>query len=229
MPDRSAMLRRELLHLGLAAPLVAGPLQRAPAQTLERRRAGILLTLHQTDPEGQARVAAVRMGLGRAGWREGVNIDIDYRWAPNDRDLLQRAAGELVAAKPDVIIAQNTPATRAVLRLTTAIPVVFCQASDPVGSGLVASLARPGGNATGFVDLEASLATKWIELLKEIAPTLRRIAFLYNPATATYAEYYLGRFRAAAPGFGIEPVAAPVHDASEIASVLAAHGRGGTG
>ena len=112
---------------------------------------------------------------------------------------------------------------------TRTIPIVFFQTSDPVGSGFVASLARPGGNVTGFIDLEASLASKWVELLKEIAPHVARAAFLFNPTTAPYSDYYLSRFKVAAPQFGVEAIAAPVHNASELSSAIAAQGRGPSG
>jgi putative ABC transport system substrate-binding protein len=218
------MLRRDIGRL-LGGALAMAP-GLAAAQAVERpRRLGVLFTFDEGDPVGQARLKAFRDGLRRAGWVDGSNVALDLRWARNDRDLVQRHAAELVAAKPDVLVAQNTPATRAFLRLTTTMPIVFCQASDPVGSNLVASLPRPGGNVTGFVDLEASLATKWIELLKEIAPAVTRIGFLHNPATATYAEYYLSRFKMAAPSLGVEPLVVPVFQQVDVAAAFAAQAR----
>ena len=217
------MRRREFITL-FGSSVAAWPVV-ARAQPRERvKRVGVLLTYDESDTEGRARIAAFRASLQKFGWVEGGNIHIEYRWASTNRDSIQRFAEELVVLQPDLIVAQNTPATAAILRYTRSIPIVFFQASDPVGSGFVASLPQPGGNVTGFIDVEASLAGKWVELLKEIAPRVARIAFLFNPATATYSDYYLSRFRAAALSFGVEAVAAPVADKSEIASVIAAQG-----
>jgi putative ABC transport system substrate-binding protein len=142
---------------------------------------------------------------------------------------MQRFAEELVALKPDVIIAQNTATTAAMLQQTRTIPIIFVVVTDPIGSGFVASLPHPGGNLTGFIDLEGSLGAKWPQLLKEIAPRVARVAFLFNPAMAPYAEYYLAPFNAAAASLAVEASAAPVHDASELESVIAAAARAGDG
>jgi putative tryptophan/tyrosine transport system substrate-binding protein len=138
---------------------------------------------------------------------------------------LQRFARELVALQPDIILTQSTPNTVAVLQQTRTIPIVFTQGTDPVGAGFVASLSRPGGNVTGFINLEASLGSKWLELLKQITPCVNRVAFLFNPATASYFEYYLSPFKAAAASFGVESIAAPFHNALELESVFAAQAR----
>jgi putative ABC transport system substrate-binding protein len=201
-----------VLACGVFWPLAAHAQERM-------RRLGVLMTYGEGDAEGQARYAAFRANLQRLGWTEGSNIRIELRWATTDRDLIRRAAGELVATAPDLIVTQNTPATAAVLQVTRDIPIVFMQASDPVGSGFIASLNRPGGNVTGFIDLEASLAGKWVELLKEIAPRVRKVALLFNPGTATYSDYYLSRLDVAARSFDMTP--APVRDKSEISSVIA--------
>ena len=138
---------------------------------------------------------------------------------------MQRFAKELVALRPDLIFSVNTPTTAALLQQTHTIPIVFAVVTDPVGSGFVASLPRPGGNATGFTLMEPTMAGKWLELLKEIAPRAARVAFLFNPATAPYADYYLNPFRAAAASFAVEAIAAPVHDTSELESVIATYAR----
>jgi len=138
---------------------------------------------------------------------------------------MERFAKELVALQPDLILSSTTPTTAALLQQTRAIPIVFATVADPVGSGFVASFQRPGGNVTGFVVFEASLAGKWPELLKEIAPRVNRIAFLFNPATATYAEFYLNPFKAAAASFAVEAIAAPVRDRSQLDSVVSAQAR----
>jgi putative ABC transport system substrate-binding protein len=213
------MRRREFITLLGGA--TTWPLAVRAQQGERMRRIGVLLTYAEGDTEARARFAAFQTSLQRLGWAEGRNIQIDLRWATADRNLIQRFAKELVASQPDLIVAQNTPSTAAILQYTHSIPIVFFQASDPVGSGFIASLARPGGNVTGFIDLEASLAGKWVELLKEMAPGVAKVALLFNPTTATYSEYYLSRLKAAAPSFGMTAAAAPVHDKSEISSVMA--------
>lgn len=216
------MQRRQFLALLGIGTAVLGP-RLARAQAV--RRVGVLLTYGEGDAEGQARISAFRAGMRALGWTEGANLKVTYRWANTDPDQIRRFARELVDQQPDLIIAQNTPTTTAVLNNTRSIPIIFFQASDPVGSRLVASLPRPGGNVTGFIDIEASLAGKWVELLKEVAPRVGKAAILFNPATATYADYYLDRFKAAAQALGIEPMEARVRDRSEIASLIAAQGR----
>jgi putative ABC transport system substrate-binding protein len=138
---------------------------------------------------------------------------------------MQRFAKEFVALQPDLILTQNTPTTAAMLQQTRTIPIVFANVADPVGSGLVASFPRPGGNVTGFINLEPTMAGKWLELLKEIAPRVARAAFLFNPATAPYAEYFLNPFKAAAASFAVEAIVASVHNTSELESVVAAQAR----
>ena len=141
------------------------------------------------------------------------------------RKSRQRFAKELIALQPDLILSHSTPTTAALLQQTRTIPIVFATVSDPVGSGFVASLPRPGGNVTGFTNIEPTMAGKWLELLKEIAPRVTRVALLFNPATAPYAEYYLNPFKAAAASFAVEAIAAPVRDTSELESVVAAQAR----
>jgi putative tryptophan/tyrosine transport system substrate-binding protein len=217
------MRRRGFIRLlGGAA---AWPLA-ARAQQLDRmRRIGVLMAYAESDREAQAFVAAFREGLQKLGWTEGRNVQIDTHWAALDVEATQRFAKELVALQPDLILSQTTPTTAALLQQTRSIPIVFANISDPVGSGFVASLQQPGGNATGFINLESSMAGKWLELLKEIAPRVNRAAFLFNPATATYAEYYVNPFKAAAAAFAIQGNAAPVHDTSGIETVISAQAR----
>src|SRR5437588_12278093 len=212
--------RKFITLLGGAA---AWPLA-ARAQQAERvRRIGVLTAYSESDPEAQARVGAFREGFQKLGWTEGRNIRIDTRWArPGDAGSIQRLAKELVALQPDLILSQSTPTTAALLQQTRTIPIIFANIADPVGSGFVASFPRPGGNVTGFVLFEPTMAGKWLELLKEIAPPVNRVAFLFNPATATYFEYYTIPFKAAAASFGVEAIAAPVHDSSELESAFAA-------
>ena len=187
------------------------------------RRIGVLMGYAESGSSGQALIAAFREGLQKLGWTEGRNTRIDIRWAtPADAESIRGFAKELVALQPDLIISSTTPITAALLQQTRTIPIVFPALSDPVGSGFVASFPRPGGNVTGFNVSEPTIAGKLLELLKEIAPRVARVAMLFNPATATYAEYYLAPFKAAAASFGVEAIAAPVHDTSELETVVAA-------
>jgi putative ABC transport system substrate-binding protein len=139
--------------------------------------------------------------------------------------MMKRFAQELVALQPDLILSQVTPTTEALLQQTRTIPIVFAMVADPVGSGFVANMARPGGQVTGFTTLEGSLGGKWLELLKEVAPRVARVAVLFNPTTAIFAEYYLNPLKAASASFGVEVIAAPVHDTTELESVVARQAR----
>ena len=197
----------------------------ARAQGDRMPRIGVLMAYAEGDPEGQAWVAAFREGLQKFGWAEGRNIRIDTRWATPDVEAMQQFAKELVALQPDLILSQSTPTTAALLQQTRTIPIIFANITDPVASGFVASFPRPGGNVTGFVLFEPTMAGKWLDLLKEIAPRVNRVAFLFNPATATYFEYYMNSFKAAAASFDVEAIAAPVHDRSELESVFAPQAR----
>ena len=206
------MQRREFITL-LGATAAAWPLA-ARAQQVERMRLiGVLVGYAESDREGQAFIAAFREGLQKLGWMEGRNIRIDFRWvAASDVKSMQPFAKEVVALRPDLILTSSTPTTAALLEQTRTIPIIFANLVDPVGSGFVASLPRPGGNVTGFINMEPTMAGKWLELLKQIAPRVNRVAFLFNPATAPYAEYFLNPFKAAAASFAVEAIAAPVRD-----------------
>ena len=219
------MRRREFITL-LGGTAVAWPLA-ARAQQPERMRViGVLMGYVESDSEAQAQIAAFRDELQKLGWMEGRNTRIDTRWAtPTDAAAMQPFAKELVALQPEVILSSTTPTTTALLQQTRTIPIVFATVGDPIGSGFVATFPRPGGNVTGFVTIEGSLGGKWLELLKEIAPHVNRVALLLNPATATYAESYLNVFKAAAASVAVEAIAAPVHDRSEFDTVIAAQAR----
>jgi putative tryptophan/tyrosine transport system substrate-binding protein len=222
------MKRRDCITLlGGAA---AWPLTARAQQPQRMRRIGVLMPLAADDPIGQARIAAVREGLEKLGWTEGRNIRIDTRWTiPGDVESMQRFAKELVALQPDLIVTQSTPITATLMQETRTIPIVFALVADPIGSGFVASFAKPGGNVTGFVTIEPTMAGKWLELLKEIAPRVVRVAFLFNPVTATYFEYWLNPFKAAAVSFAVEAIAAPVRDRSELESIIAEQARAPNG
>jgi putative ABC transport system substrate-binding protein len=221
------MKRREFITLlGGAA---AWPLA-ALAQPDQVRRIGVLMSVPENDPEAQAWLGTFSEGLQQLGWTAGRNIRLDYRWAaPFDAESRQRVAKELVALQPELILAQNTVSTASILQETRSIPTIFANVVDPIGSGFVATLARPGGNVTGFTLVESSIVGKWLELLKEIAPRVNRVAFLFQPAAAPYAQYYLDVFKAAAPSLGIAAIAAPINKTSEIEPVIAkqAHDRNG--
>jgi putative tryptophan/tyrosine transport system substrate-binding protein len=181
----------------------------------------VLSSLPENDPEGHARIAAFQQALEKLGWTEGHNIRFDVRWATPEVETIHRLAKQLVALQPDLIVTQNTPGTAAILQQTRVIPIIFVNIVDPVGSGLVANFLRPGGNVTGFVSLESAIVGKWLELLKEVAPRVARVAVLFNPATAPFAEYYLTPFKAAARSFAVEVVPAPVRDLAALETVIA--------
>jgi putative tryptophan/tyrosine transport system substrate-binding protein len=218
------MKRREFIML-LAGAAAVWPHAVRAQQPEPMRRIGVLMGFPESDPQAQSFIAAFRDGLQKLGWTEGRNIRIDTRWPAFDAESRQRFAKELVALQPDLILSHTTPTTAALLQQTRTIPIIFATVTDPIGSGFIASLSRPGGNVTGFTLVEPTMAAKWVELLKEIAPRVNRVAMLFNPATATYADYFLKPFKAAAPSFAVEAIAAPVHDMSELESVIAAQVR----
>src|SRR5262249_28792065 len=170
-------------------------------------------------------VASCHEGLQKLGWVEGRNLHIDHRWHGTDMSTLQRLAKEIVATKPDVIFTSGSPTTRMLKQETRDIPIVFGNLVDPVGQGFVASLARPGGNVTGFVNLKPSVAGKYVELLKQVAPRVGPVAIFYNPATAPYHQIYLDAFNGAARSLGLVPIVAPIRDLAELEAVMAAQAR----
>jgi putative tryptophan/tyrosine transport system substrate-binding protein len=221
------MKRRQLIRL-LGGAAVAWPLGTRAQQADQMRRVGVLSSLTADDPEGQARVVAFREALQALGWTDGRNLQIDVRWSAGDAEGLRRNAADLAAHAPDVILGAGNSSIAVLLQATRSVPVVFVTATDPVGAGFVNSLARPGGNATGFLAFEYSISAKWLELLKEAAPSLARAGVLRNPAIAAA----IGQFaviQAAAPSLRVEVSALNVHDTSEIESVVAAFARGTSG
>jgi putative tryptophan/tyrosine transport system substrate-binding protein len=198
----------------------------ARAQQSERpRRIGVLMAFSENDPEAQSWAGGFREELAKLGWTEGHNIQVDTRWATANVKSLEQSAKQLVALQPDVILTGSTPATAAMREQTNTIPIVFAMVGDPVGSRFVASLSRPGGNLTGFTPIENSLGGKWVELLKEIAPRVAKVAMVFDPAMAPFASYYLNPFRAAAASFGMEAIVAPVDGMAELERVVAASAR----
>jgi ABC-type uncharacterized transport system substrate-binding protein len=219
------MRRREFITF-VGGMAVAWPLAARAQQARKRMpRIGALIGFDEHNPVTQRSIAAFLKGLAELGWTVDRNIAIDFRYGAGDADKNRAFAKELVSLNPDVMFVNSTSATAAVQRETTITPVVFATVSDPVGSGFVASLARPGGNMTGFVNVEASIAGKWLELLKEVAPDIKRVGLMYNPATATYFEYYLKPFEAAAQAFGVKSLSPRVGSVAEIEQAFATRNR----
>ncbi len=218
------MRRREFITLfGVAA--LAGP-RAARAQQADRvRRVGVLMSRAAGDPEEQARFAAFLQGLQKLGWTDGRNVRIDYRWAAADADRSRTYAAELVALAPDVIVASGSTGVAGLLQTTRTVPIVFVNVIDPVGAGYVARLARPGGNATGFTAFEYSLSGKWLELLKEIAPNLTRIAILRDPALAAGIGQFAAIQAMAPSSLGVELSPIDVRDGGEIERDVATFAR----
>jgi len=212
------MRRRDFL--GALAGATVVPLATRAASGERMRRIGVLLGTGEGDAQSTPGLAAFRQGLQGLGWIDGRDVQIDIRWGRADLDRIEALARELVAIKPDVLVSHTTPVTAALQRQTRTIPIVFIFVSDPVGSGFVASLPRPGGNITGFINIEASLGGKWAELLKEASPGVNHAAILFNPDTAPYFAYYVRPFEAAARSLAIEPIASPVRSSEELVGAI---------
>jgi putative ABC transport system substrate-binding protein len=219
------MQRREFIA-GLGSAAAAWPAVARAQQGDRVRRIGVLMPTAESDPEAKARLSGFTQGLAELGWTDGRNVRMDVRWIAGSVNRARMFAKELVGLQPDVILAGTTPATAALQRETRTISIVFVSVSDPVGDGFVAGLPRPGGNLTGFISEEASMAGKWLELLTEIAPTIKRAAIMFNPDTAPGGgSYYLPAFEAAARSLKVAPIAAPVHSDAEIEMVITSLGR----
>jgi putative tryptophan/tyrosine transport system substrate-binding protein len=210
------MKRREVIKL-IGGAAASWPLAARAQQQNEVRRIGVIVNVAADDPEAQASVAAFKEALRQLGWSEGRNLQIDFRGAAGDTERMQAFAKELVALKPQVILTRSTPVTAALLKQTRTIPIVFTVVSDPVGERFVEGLARPGGNATGFTNVESSLTGKWLELLKEVAPRIKRVAFIFDPKLAPGGgSYYTRLIEASAPSFAVTPTIAPVQGPADI-------------
>jgi len=218
------MKRRTFITLlGGAA---AWPLAAQAQQSERMRRIGVLMGWNESDPEAQANLAAFVQELQQLGWTEGRNLQIDYRWANGDVNRMQIFAKELAGLAPDAILAHTTPVTRALHQETRTIPIVFVIVSDPVGEGFVAGLSRPGGNITGFIHTEGEFIGKLLELLTEIAPSVKRVAIMFNPETAPgRGSYYLPSFERAARSLKLEAIAGAVRNDAEVEAILAMLGR----
>ena len=216
------MRRRDFISL-IGGATAAWPVVARAQQTEPVRRVGVLMAYAENEPEAQSFVGAFVTGLDKLGWTEGRNLRIDYRWAGGNIERIASFARELVALRPNVILANTTPVTAAFHRETRTIPIVFVIVSDPVGDGFVASLARPGGNITGFINLEASVGGKWLELLKEVAPSVTRAALMFNPDTAPgRGAYFQPTFESGARTLGVESILVPIRSDAEIETAIAA-------
>jgi putative ABC transport system substrate-binding protein len=201
----------------------------ARAQQRERmRRIGVLINQAADDSEGQARIAAFHQGLQQSGWTVGHNVRIEYRWATSDVERIRKSAVELAALAPDVILVNGSAAATAMLSATRTVPIVFVQVPDPVGAGLIASMARPGGSVTGFTQFEFSLSGKWLELLKQLAPSVTRAAVLRDSATPAGVPQF-ATIQAMAPSMGMEVSPLGMRDAGEIEQAVTAFARGSNG
>jgi putative ABC transport system substrate-binding protein len=219
---RICLRRREFIAgLGGAA---AWPLAARAQQGGRMRRIGVLSVFDENDPVGKSLLSAFTQALAGLGWTDGRNVRIDLRWAIVEPNRIRALAQELVGLKPDIIFTGGTPTTAAVQRETQTIPIVFAGVSEPVASGIVPGLNQPGGNVTGFAILEASLAGKWLELLSEIAPGLKRAAVMFNPDTAPVSAY-MPSFETAARSLKVVPTSAAVHTDVEIETAIIALGR----
>jgi putative ABC transport system substrate-binding protein len=218
-------MRRRQFIAGLGSA-VAWPVVARAQQRERMRRIGVLVPANENDPEAKALLSWFTQGLAKLGWTEGRNVLMDVRWAAGSIEQVQALAKELVDLQPEIIFANATPVTAALQRETRTIPIVFTGVSDPVGSAFIAKVPRPGGNLTGFIDLEASMGGKWLELLTEVKPNVKRVAIMFNPDTAPGSgSYYLPSFEAAARSLKVESIVAPVHSDAEIETVMTSLGR----
>jgi putative tryptophan/tyrosine transport system substrate-binding protein len=215
--------RREFISL-IGGAAIAWPLAARAQQAERMRRIGVLIPQAADDPESQDRIAAFSQGLHESGWIVGRNVQMEYRWGAGDADRVRRYAAELVALAPDVIVTSGGSTVPPLLQATRTVPIVFVNVADPVGGGLVDSLSRPGGNATGFVQFEYGLSGKWLELLKQVVPGVTRVAVIRDPALVSG----IGTFaviQAVAPSVGVEVVPVNVRDARDIERAVAAFAR----
>ncbi len=222
------MIRRRQFITLLGGAAAAWPLAARGQQAARIRRIGVLLSSSETNPEVKRRIADFEQGLQGLGWTIGRDLLIEHRWAAGDTDRLRRYAAELVSLTPDAILAHTTWAAAPLLQLTQTVPIIFVNATDPVGAGLVSSLSRPGGNATGFVLSEYGSSGKWLELLKEVAPHLKRAAVLRDAAIAAGIGQ-LGAIQSVAPSFGVELSPVGLRDAAEIERTIVAFARAPNG
>jgi putative ABC transport system substrate-binding protein len=215
------MRRRDFVTL-LGGAAVAWPLAAGAQRAGKVARVGVLMGYAESDAEAESWIAIFLHGLKQVGWIEGSNVQFYYRWAGGNVERMQSYSAELAELNPDLVLVGSTPALAALWRQTRTIPIVFVNVADPVGQGFISSLAHPGGNITGFTSLEFSMGAKWVEMLKEISPSLARVALLYNPETAPYFTSFLPSIEAAASSLSVKTLPSPVHSASEIEPAIKA-------
>jgi putative ABC transport system substrate-binding protein len=217
---RGIMKRRKFIGLLGSAAIVVKPTRVFPQTTGKLRKVAVLLVSTADDAESGTLVSAFEQGMRAAGWTKDVNVHLDYRWGGTDPQHAASAAAEVAALKPDVVVAIGSPVVVAMQRLTATIPIVFAIVSDPVGQGVVTTLAHPGGNLTGFSNLEPGIGGRWLQLLKELAPNSSRIVVMFNPATSPYNELFLRSVEDAVSSFHVEVARAPVMDDRDIAAAF---------
>jgi putative ABC transport system substrate-binding protein len=218
------MQRREFIAL-LGGAAVTWPLTARAQQPGRPRRIGVLMTNSESDPEGQARIGAFRQALKELGWTEGQNLQIEYRWTGGSIDRVQSGAAELVALAPDLILANGAAAVRALQQATRTIPIIIALSVDPVALGFISSMARPGGNITGFTFIDLPMIGKWMDLLKQMSPGIKRAALLFHPPATPFYQAYVRSFETAPHPSGMELKAAPCQDMAELESLIAAFAR----
>jgi putative ABC transport system substrate-binding protein len=210
--------RAFILALGGAA---AAPLAAWAQQPDKMRRIGVIMGTQESSRDGQLQVGALRKGLEKLGWVDGRNVHFDYRWLQGEAGEAPALAKDLLALKPDVLVTHGTPISAAALKETRTVPIVFVNVADPVDVGLAASFRHPGGNATGFMNMDPTMGGKWLEVLKEFLPGIERVGFMFNPDTAArHGRYYLPAFEATAASLAVEPIVAAVRSPDEIEKVI---------
>jgi putative ABC transport system substrate-binding protein len=214
--------RRDFISLLGGAAATVWPLAARAQQPDRMQRVGVVMGIDVADAQSVPFLAAFRRALQEHGWVDGRNIRVEYHWTASDIDRMRAIARQLVESKPDVIVAHTTQVVTALQKETRTIPIVFVVVSDPVGSGFVDSLPKPGGNITGFINFEASLGGKWIELLREVVPRTSHVAIMFNPDMAPYADYYWQPFEAAARALDIRPTKATVRSTADIENAIVA-------
>jgi putative tryptophan/tyrosine transport system substrate-binding protein len=217
------MRRREFIRV-LGGAAVTSPLVARAQQPEALRRIAILHDYNEADPAGRAQITAFREALQKQGWTDGRNAVIDYKSGATDNEMLRGYAAEILARKPDVVLTAGATVTAALQRVSRSVPIVFVNVTDPVGAGLVATLARPGGNTTGFTQFEFGISAKWLELLKELAPTIVRVAVIRDP-TARTGGGQLGAIQAVAPSLGVDVRPVDPHEPEEIERALSTFAR----
>jgi putative ABC transport system substrate-binding protein len=213
------MRRREFITL-LSSTAAAWPVTVRAQQAERIRRLGVLMAVGESDADARKGISILQDRLQKLGWKDGINIRIDYRWGNGNPDRIQDFAKELVDLQPDVLVGHSTPSAKGLLKQTHTIPIVFLSVTDPMGQGLVSSLSHPGENITGFADFEVSLGTKWLEILKQIVPGVRRVTAIFNPETAPYYGLYLQSIDAGTSLLGIESIPIQVHSEADIENAI---------